>query len=221
MSATEYHKIQTVWLRDPATNHKTLIPGAWARPEFEYLRGLNWVFTEKVDGTNIRIILKNGASMIGGKTDDAQIPSFLIGRLREIGDAAVAAGLVDMVLYGEGYGAKIQKGGGNYLDRADFVLFDIWSAPDIWLERANVDDIGAKLGLKVVPILAAAPIAAAIEMARVGFNSQWGPFPAEGLVMRPRVELRDRRGERVITKIKTKDFAMEQRTLRTQKNETP
>ena len=29
------------------------------------------------------------------------------------------------VLYGEGYGAKIQKGGGNYRADQDFVLFDV------------------------------------------------------------------------------------------------
>lgn len=209
----EYHKIQTVWHRDPATNHKTLIKGAWAKPEFEYLADLRWVFTEKVDGTNIRIRLLGGNASIGGRTDDAQIPAFLIGRLREISDAALAAGLDNMTLYGEGYGAKIQKGGGNYIpDRADFTLFDVFSG--MWLERTNIEDIASKLSLKIVPIVAEGGLADAIALARNGFNSAWGPFSAEGLVMRPAVELQNRRGERVISKIKTKDFAADQRTLR-------
>jgi hypothetical protein len=205
---SEYHKIQTVWLRDPETNHRTLIEGAWAKPEFEYLANLSWTFTEKVDGTNIRIILNGSGDFdLGGKTDNAQLPSFLVGRLRAIADKAKSAGLADMILYGEGYGAKIQKGGGNYIaDRADFVLFDVL-AGDIWLERENVEDISANIEVGIVPIVGRGTLLDAIAATRKGFNSSWGEFTAEGLVMRPGVELKNRRGERVITKIKTKDFA--------------
>jgi len=46
----------------------------------------------------------------------------------------------------------------------------------------------------------------AIEMVRNGFNSQWGNFMAEGIVARPKVELKTRKGERLITKIKHRDF---------------
>lgn len=210
--STEYHKIQTVWLRDPATNHKTLLEGQWSKPEFGWLAGNEWVFTEKVDGTNIRIAI-DGVTRdvkIDGKTDNAQIPAFLLPRLNEIGERAEAAGLRDIVLYGEGYGAKIQKGGGNYkADGTDFVLFDAYSTgPDpMWLERANIEDIAAKLDIGVVPVVGWGSLHYAIIMAREGFNSMWGPFAAEGLVARPAVELRNRRGERVITKIKAKDFA--------------
>ena len=49
----EYHKIQTVYLRDPENRMKTLIEGAWAKPEFETLQNAKWTWTEKVDGTNI------------------------------------------------------------------------------------------------------------------------------------------------------------------------
>lgn len=34
---TEYPKIDSVFMRDPETRHKTFIMGAFARPEFEYL----------------------------------------------------------------------------------------------------------------------------------------------------------------------------------------
>lgn len=207
----EYHKIQTVWLRDPATNHKTLLDGRWAKPEFEYLKDNSWLWTEKVDGTNIRIRLRDGKASVGGKTDNAQIPAFLIGRLREIGDAALAAGLDNMTLYGEGYGAKIQKGVNYLSDRSDFVLFDVWC--DMWLERINVEDIAAQVGIGVVPIVGRSVLMDAIRYARDGFNSKWGAFSAEGLVMRPAVELINRRGERVITKIKSKDFSHDSRVV--------
>lgn len=202
----EYHKIQTAWLRDPSTSFRTLLEGQWAKPEFGYLAASEWVWTEKVDGTNIRIHLGDTDYELGGKTDAAQLPSGLIPRLRQVADAALAAGLANMTLYGEGYGAKIQKGGGNYIpDRSDFVLFDIL-AGDLWLERANVEDIGGKIGVDIAPIIGTGSLHDAILMTRGGFNSRWGVFAAEGIVARPAVELMNRRGERVITKIKCKDF---------------
>ncbi|MBU1082564.1 MAG: hypothetical protein KKB59_18905, partial [Spirochaetes bacterium] len=47
----KYHKIQTVFKRDPETKFKTLLIGDFALPEFEYLKNNLWVYTEKVDGT--------------------------------------------------------------------------------------------------------------------------------------------------------------------------
>jgi hypothetical protein len=45
-----------------------------------------------------------------------------------------------------------------------------------------------------------------IDQTRTGFKSQWGDFIAEGIVARPVVELKSRNGDRIITKIKYKDF---------------
>jgi hypothetical protein len=39
-----------------------------------------------------------------------------------------------------------------------------------------------------------------------GLESRWGPFEAEGIVARPVVPLFDRKGQRIITKIKSVDF---------------
>ncbi len=115
----EYHKIQTVYLRDPADKFKTLLVGQYAEPEFEYLAQNKWVFTEKVDGTNIRVMIDSqGKLSFGGKSDNAQIPARLVSRLEvrffpqvETLRAVFPDG---GCLYGEGYGATIQKGGGNY-----------------------------------------------------------------------------------------------------------
>lgn len=200
----------TVWERDPATNHKTLIENAWATEAFRYLQDNEWIFTEKVDGTNIRLIWDGEQVHIGGRTDNAQIPAHLLEclnrltpRLGEIFDAPA-------VVYGEGYGAKIQKGGGNYCpDHACFVVFDV-RVGETWLERTTVDDIAKRLGITddtyVVPDVGGGTLSQAVELTRFGFDSVWGNFPAEGLVMRPAIELVDRRRRRVIAKIKQKDF---------------
>ena len=206
----KYHKIQTVYLRDPDNKYKTLLEGQFALPEFEYLSGNEWVFTEKVDGTNIRVDWDCERVVFGGRTDNAQIPTFLIAELQEI-FPLVKFGEVypetPMTLYGEGYGAKIQKGGGNYIPNGvDFVLFDVMIGGN-YLERENVEDIAYHLGIDVVPIVGRGILTNAVEMVREGFQSQWGDHIAEGLVMRPAVELVSRMGKRIISKIKYKDFA--------------
>lgn len=216
----EYHKIDSVFKRDPATNNKTFIMGDWANDAFGYLADNEWVFTEKVDGTNIRIMcssyVEDGKSYglsYGGKTDAAQIPVTLLTALdRRFKGDEQRARLAEMFpagacLYGEGYGAKIQKGGGNYRTDQDFVLFDV-KVGDWWLERHNVADVAAKLGLDVVPIIGYGSLHDMIAMTERGFPSLWGSFTAEGIVARPRVELKTRNGHRIITKVKHKDFSL-------------
>ena len=112
------------------------------------------------------------------------------------------AGLLD----GEGYGAKIQKGGGNYRSDQDFVLFDV-KVGDFWLRRADVVDVASKLSLEVVPVIDRGTLRNMIELVQKGFGSEWGDFPAEGIVAKPATELCTRGGRRIITKIKHKDFA--------------
>lgn len=207
----KYHKIQTVYKRDPANNHKTLLEGQWTRDEFRYLASNRWIFTEKVDGTNIRVQwdADNGGVGFAGKSDKAQIPPFLLESLNAMFDTRMGQVFdCPACLYGEGYGARIQKGGGNYRSEASFVLFDV-KVGDWWLKRDDVDDIAAKLNLTVVPVVGLGSLFEMVEMAREGFVSTWGDFPAEGIVARPEVELQDRNGRRIITKIKHKDFARE------------
>ena len=209
---TEYHKIQSIFKRDMTSKRKTLIEGDWTLPEFEYLACNTWVFTEKVDGTNIRVVFKDGGVTFGGRTDDAQIPAKLVERLNER-FLPMAAKLGEVfadgaaVLYGEGYGAKIQKGGGNYRGDQDFVLFDV-RVGQWWLQRADVEDVAQKLGIDVVPVIGEGTLHDAVAAAKVGICSTWGGFQAEGIVARPKTELNTRSGQRLIAKIKCRDFAV-------------
>ena len=210
----EYPKIQSIFKRE-SEKPNSMLYGQWTLPEFEYLASNSWTFTEKVDGTNIRVLWNGYEVDFKGKTDNAQIPPFLEAKLIDIFNNDIENKmygevfknqLEEVILYGEGYGAKIQKGGGNYIkDGVDFVLFDV-RVGNIWLERENVQDIADKLGLRIVPILGCSTLIQMIDMVEKGFNSQWGDFPAEGIVARPTVELKDRMDHRIITKLKHKDF---------------
>lgn len=204
----EYHKIQTVFKRDP--ENKTLLEGEYSTPELEYLKDNKWVFTEKVDGTNIRVMFDGLDVRFGGRTDNAQMPTFLYLRLNELFTLERMKTVFqenggNVCLFGEGYGAKIQTGCKYISTGVDFVLFDV-RVGEWWLKREDVEDIASKLKIQTVPIRGEGTLSAMIEDVRAGFNSWWGNFEAEGIVARPKVELTARNGERIITKIKHKDF---------------
>src|SRR4051812_22080163 len=109
---SEYHKIETLYERDEAT-FKVKV-GALKNPTYSMLK--TWHWTEKIDGTNIRCIWDHatGKLTFGGKTDNAQIHADLIRYLYEnipLENVRAVFPEVSAVLYGEGYGAGIQKGG--------------------------------------------------------------------------------------------------------------
>jgi len=110
-----------------------------------------------------------------------------------------------VTLYGEGYGAGIQKGGGNYRAAPGFVLFDV-RVGDWWLLRDSVVDVGINLGVDVVPLTLTGTIADAIKVVRSGLTSDWGNFIVEGLVGVTTAGLLDRAGNRVMVKVKAADF---------------
>lgn len=208
----KYHKIQTVFKRDPETNFKTLL-NEFSLPEFALLKNIQWVFTEKIDGTNIRIMFDGEKVRFGGKTDNAQIPIFLLNVLQDKFTSEkfkkVFPDADNICLYGEGYGAKIQKGGNYLSDRTDFILFDCMIG-DWWLLRGTCEQIANDLSIDIVPIIATGKLLQAVEIAKKGFKSiiaENKDYDAEGLVMKPSLELFCRNGNRVISKIKHKDFS--------------
>jgi len=208
----KYHKIMSIYKRNKDTGK--FIIGEYATPEIEFLWNNQWEFTEKVDGTNIRIKWDGKQVEIAGRGDNAQLPVPLINKLDELFktlDAMTRLKEVfgdeedlEVILYGEGFGGKIQSGGAY--GEQDFVLFDV-VINGMYLQRHNVNDIAKKLQIQSVPILGQGTMDDAIKRCKVGFDSYWGDFTAEGIVARPLgTELFSRRGDRIITKIKYRDF---------------
>ena len=112
-----------------------------------------------------------------------------------------------IVIYGEGYGAGIQSGGYYRKDKA-FIMFDV--AIDKHYMSIDVrNDICTKIGADLVPFIGDMTIEEAIDYVKKGFKSVIAEeeHNAEGLVLRPLVDLYDKRGNRIITKIKTCDFS--------------
>ena len=217
----EYQKIQTLFKRD---ERNIIIPDQFTYPEFEVLKDLKWECTEKIDGTNIRIELESSGNpedgiimSFKGRTDKAIIPEHLLTKLNWIFDRERLMEVLNITdetqdcnitLYGEGYGAKIQKGGNYISNDVNFILFDV-KIGKWWLDRESIKDIANKLGINVVPLMGYMTIPEAIEYVKKGFKSTIAEnkdYDAEGLVLKTPCGLLKRDGERLITKIKTVDF---------------
>lgn len=206
----EYHKIEGLFKRDEVT--KKLIGGEYRNPAVEMLKNCEWEFTEKIDGTNVRVVWDGHKVSFYGRTDRAELPKRLVEALEiafggEVNEQIFEEhfGETEVILYGEGYGAKIQKGGGDYRSDNAFILFDV-QVGDLFLTRDNVVEIAKYFGVDVVPIVLTGTIEDGIRFVKARPNSTIGVAKMEGVVGRPRVELRDRRGNRVIVKIKVRDM---------------
>lgn len=213
-----YHKIQSIYKRDPENKYRTFLDGDWSVPVFGLLQDLEWTFTEKVDGTNIRIGWDDVTKTVtlGGRTDRAELPGqlriYLENHFTPEFCAAQLSGPVTLI--GEGYGGKIQKGSGYQMEQR-FILFDVFIEPyedaplGLFLDRREVESIALDLGIPSVPVIYKGPLLDGLDLVRDGMNSvvaEDSELVAEGVVARPSVELCDRFGRRIITKIKVKDF---------------
>ena len=207
-----YIKIETPYNRD-TEGTKKLIEGNFRNQTVEFLKDAEWVCTEKIDGTNIGISWDGHKVSYQGRTEKAQIPSTLMNKLIELFGGATNEELFEqkfgempVILFGEGYGAGIQKGG-KYRKDMSFILFDVFlPEQNLWLTRDSVEDIARAFNIDVVPIVMTGTIDQAVEFVKTNPQSTIGTAPMEGLVCRPKVELRDRMGRRVIVKIKACDF---------------
>ena len=206
----EYHKIETVFNRS-TDGDKRLIWGDYRNETVEYLANNIWQFTEKIDGTNIRIHWDGHNVEVGGRTDRAQIPKHLMDYLSatfftpEVEEMFEQTyGEKDVILFGEGYGAKIQNGG-DYRSDVSFILFDVLIG-DNWQSREWIEATAKMFGIDVVPIVLEGTIGDGIDYVMQHNHSTIGSAVMEGVVGKPKVEMKDRLGNRIIVKIKWKDF---------------
>lgn len=214
-----YCKINTLYKRDEKGK---IMLGDFSRPEFEYLHKLPWIAHEKIDGTNMSYYWNGHILEIHGKTENASIPPHLYKKMEELVTVEMMQKAFPLkydengneipmlvIIYGEGYGSKIQKGGGRYISNdVNFRVFDV-NIDGWWLEIENVQDICDKLNLEMAVPYGELTIEEAEKMVIKGFNSTISEdktLIAEGLVLRPKVQLFNKRGERIMVKIKYCDY---------------
>ena len=207
----EYHKIETIFERDEKT--KKLIIGKFRNQTVEYLKNNLWTFTEKVDGTNIRVYWDGHKVQFAGRTDKAVIPQHLLNKLNEIFGGEINEELFEqkfgereVILFGEGYGPKIQNGG-LYRDDVNFILFDVMINGN-YQSREDVEEIANYFKIDIVPIVLEGTLEDGVNYVLHNRQSMIAKNGAEieGVVGRTKVETLDRTGKRNIVKIKYRDF---------------
>lgn len=211
----KYHKIHAPFKRNDAGKRQK---GTWARPEFSTLYNIPWHAWEKLDGMNIRIIHEGGDIRYAGRTDNAQLQPGLIQHLDDVWrDAASflagAMGTDHFTLFGEGIGPKIQSGG-LYGKAPQFIPFDLQFHDGGWCDRFElnrlIDEVcnlpfAAYLGCQTLQVWEEfceekRYLRSMVPGANLG-------CPSEGYIAIPESNLLDSRGNRIITKIKFKDYA--------------
>ena len=208
----KYTKIETVFKRD-VEGTKKLIEGEYRDKSVEYLKDNLWIGTEKIDGTNIGVVWDGYNVTFQGRTEKASIPPFLMEYLENTFKNPETEQIFEqlfgekqVILFGEGYGNKIQSGG-KYCKDNKFILFDVYiPQADLWLERDSIEEIAKALGIDCVPIVFKGTIEEGIKFVKQKPKSTIGTANMEGIVCKPAVDLRARTKKRIIVKIKVKDF---------------
>jgi len=166
---------------------KKVIEGEYRNDSFLYLKDIVWNFTEKIDGTNIRVYWDGHKVSFLGRTVKSEIPQKLMDRLNALFGGEETEELFEqkfgempVMLIDEGYGTGIQIGV-SYRSDIDFILFG-----DLIVLTGTLDE--------------------GIAFVKTKPKSTIGTAMMEGIVGRPKVELRDRCGHRIIVKIKVYDF---------------
>lgn len=199
VSVVKYPKIDTLWKRDDDGK----IIRSISRPEFENIR--YWHVTEKIDGTNIRILYNGSEPIFQGRTDKAVIPNLLLDHLKNVFTKELLSKTFPeakngIVLYGEGYGGKIQNGKKAYGIDESFILFDAW-IDGWWLEPESVKKLAKDLGISYVPEFGIMSGLKLIEQYVKELKH------GEGIVARSHPLMLFRNGDPVMFKLKVRDYA--------------
>jgi hypothetical protein len=173
---------------------------------------------EKVDGTSTNIRYTNDP--LSGKPEELDFYSGgckyeqfvalfnkdeLLEKFRELGH-------INITIYGEGFGGKIQGMSDTYGKELCFIAFDV-KIGDNWLNVPNAHDVCTKLGLEFVPYKRIPTDLPSIDAERdadseVAIRRGTGPgHIREGVILRPIEELSRNSGKRIIAKHKRKEFS--------------
>lgn len=165
--------------------------------------------TEKIHGTSAHVSWKNGKVSLFAGGESAERFAALFDA--ELPARFIALGHDEVMVYGEAYGGRCQGMSATYGKALRFVVFEV-QVGETWLNVENAADVAGKLGLDFVAYEKISTDLAAIDAQRDADSVQavrngMGPgHKREGIVLRPLLEFRDHRGDRIIAKHKRDEF---------------
>jgi len=165
---------------------------------------------EKIHGTSANVHWRNGQIQLhpGGGSMAVFEQMF---DLEDLKQRFLDLGHADVTVYGEYYGGKMQRMSNIYGKEARFVAFEV-KVGDTWLRVPDADDVTQKLGLEFVYYVEIPATEEAVDEQRDADSVQairngMGPGKMrEGVVLRPLVEVRNNRGQRIMAKHKADAF---------------
>lgn len=209
----------------------------WSKPEFEMLKNIDWVWTLKIDGTSIMLQWRGDKftlDNVKGHTDKSQLNERTKKYFEETFCTPEAESVFESLygeqnvnIYGEFCSKDMNQNYGH--EEGIFYPFDVQNADNNkWWDRTAVAKFAEAFNLIEVPVMLKGNIDKVIKWVKVAKQS-WnkdrsrirydtengmfdvynplGDYDIEGLVGRLPYELLDGNGERIITKVKCKDFA--------------
>ncbi len=165
---------------------------------------------EKIHGTSAHIRWKDGEVWFfsGGERHENFVKLFNENILKERFTKLFDC---DVVIYGEAYGGKCQGMSKTYGDKLQFVAFDV-KVDGNWLDVPNAADVVRKMKLSFVYYNKIPTTLEAIDAERDSPSSQafyngcGRDKIAEGVVLRPLVEVVKNNGSRIMSKHKRDEF---------------
>lgn len=226
-----YDKILAPFARDTAKSKYVDIV-KFSRPEFEMLANVKWNWTLKIDGTNINVLWDGERVKYVGHTDKTQFNE----RTKKFLDETFCTSEAETIfedLYGSQpvkismeFVSKDMNQNYGYLDGAVFV-FDVFNGntEKVWTSEETLGTFVSRFegsNVFVAPFIGCMNIWDAVDLVK-GFEVFWNQYPekwrtndiidnplglytVEGIVGRLPYELFDNNGNRIITKIKCKDY---------------
>lgn len=135
----------------------------------------------------------------------------VLGKKKDPNYSSVKMEEVPIYIYGEYFGCGVQKDGGRYIQNGnDFLVFDI-EAQGWWVPKDIRDAWCKGLGLKQVPFIGIDTITNFEKMVMEGFETKVEGVKdpsliEEGIVCRPVIPVKNEHGNRIIVKIKYRDY---------------
>lgn len=210
--AHNYQKIKNVFARQEL-NKKMVDLTCFSNSAFEYLKGLPWIWEEKIDGTSIGLRWNGERVSIVGHTDRSKIPPKLEKFLSEKYLSSEAESIFEeyfndkpFTIYGEGISKETNEDYG-FLD-GEFIIYDICDDTNqVWWNREIVHEVAGRLNSPTAPVLLEGSIDEAVEFLKTPRLSEVDKAtPVEGLVGRTKIELKTSNDSRLICKLKVKDI---------------
>lgn len=214
----EYPKIGTLFDRGDKfkVDESTIRNPAFNLVDYFYV-------TEKIHGQNIRVGWENDQVSFATRNDPnpngmpKDLLKFLEDTFTEEKMRKEFLPMSNVTIFGEGCGAGIQKGGGNYSGTKTFVMFDVAVVDELgftwWLEPQDVRRLAGNLGVKYVPEMGMMSKEQIVKLAKDGFNSILAAettgvadHRAEGIIAKTVPGLLMRDGRRLMFKLKESDF---------------